>query len=137
MAVEDLLMAFVFGVLEASGPDERILSLDEYFGKPLYGRARTDCVDGTLVHRAMVSIVDEEQDEVRGTLHMLSWMEANLARLQALRSQKILEIQCGLHAHEGCRFLTVSTQGMRLLVDAGCELRFQYMQVPVPDARIE
>lgn len=121
-------MAFLMAALQVVGSDARILTLDKSLGTPFWGAPKTFEEDGVPTYFVMLTIIEEELPEETGVERTFDWLSRNIACLMIISGRLKLEIQGGLALNDGSRFLTIPVEGLELLSDLDCDLRFQFMK---------
>lgn len=121
-------MAFLLANLEASGTSPMILRIDNYLGKPFYGRPRSKDINDAIWHYAAVTVIEKQLDESEGVSEVIKWLSENKEKLLRLPGDKVLEFQCGLMPDEGSRFLTIPINGLQILAELECKLSHQFMK---------
>lgn len=121
-------MTFLMAALQVVGSDASILTLNESLGIPFWGAPKTFEEDGASTYFVMLTIIDEELPEKTGVERTFDWLSRNIESLMIISGRLKLEIQSGLALNDGSRFLTIPVEGLELLSDLDCDLRFQFMK---------
>lgn len=121
-------MTFLAAKLSIVGSDERINTADQILSSRFCGSPRTLESEGAVLYYATLTIVEELLDEWVGVDRAIEWLLRNEESLMELIGDKTLEIECGLTVNDGSRFLTIPVEGLEVLSNLDCSLKFQFMQ---------